>query len=113
MSTLIEPGKRSALEAVAECDEACEACAQGCIKSHDPSMADCASFCLDCAVVCRSAETLLSRNSQFDAQMCQLVARISMACRDECAKCDSETCGCSPCQSAAMRSAEECAKIAA
>jgi hypothetical protein len=110
---LVEPGRRAALEAVAECSEVCEGCGQACIKSGDASMAACISICLDCAVVCRSCETLLTRNSRFDVLMCKVVAEIAEACADECAKCDSPACGCDVCAGAAHRCAEECTKLAA
>ncbi len=109
---LIEPRRRSALEAVAECAEVCEGCGQACIKSGDASMANCASVCLDCAVVCRSCETLLTRNSQFDVLMCRVVTEIAESCADVCGQCDSPECGCDVCRGTALRCAEECSKLA-
>lgn len=110
---MADEDRRRALKLVADCAETCEACGQGGIKSGDAGMSDCVSGCLDCAVICRGAETLLSRGSKFDTQMLKLASEVMTACGVSAHHCGTVDCGCEPCGDLCERGTKELAAVGA
>src|SRR5258708_7399903 len=106
---LVTDKVKAALDAVSDCVQTCEACAQQCM--NDPSMLDCARTCLDCATVYSARVVLLARESKFYPAFCRLCADICGACATECEKYDVEHCR--VCARVCRRCAEECRRLAA
>jgi hypothetical protein len=78
------------------CIEACIACAQACTACADADLAEddvaelrkCIRSCLDCADVCEATGRVLSRQTEYDANVTRSVLEASAttcrACGDEC-----------------------------
>lgn len=113
MATLMDEDRRRALKSVADCAETCEGCGQGGIKSGEAAMQACVAGCLDCAVICRGAETLLSRGSSFDTQMLKLASEVAAACGVSASDCGTTDCGCSPCTTLCQEATKEFAAVGA
>lgn len=81
MSTLsTEEERRHALKLLADCAESGDACARSGDQGHEAEFDDCVSGCLDCAVICRAAETLLSRGSRFETEILNLAVDVMGTC---------------------------------
>jgi hypothetical protein len=100
---------QAGLDALSDCAQTCEACAQLCL--NDSSMLDCARTCLDCATVCQACVVLLARESRFYPAFCRICADICDACAKECEKFDVDHCR--VCAEACRRCAQECRRLAA
>ena len=77
------------IEACFDCAQACTACADACIGEGDIQMlARCIRLCLDCAEVCDATGRILSRLTDTDPQMLQVIldayAQACRLCGDEC-----------------------------
>ena len=79
----------AAIEATADCAQACTQCADDCLSEDDvKAMAKCIRTDLDCADVCATTERVLSRQTEYDANVTRaIVAACGQACKtcgDEC-----------------------------
>lgn len=82
---------RRCIEACGECYQACTVCADACLgESKVAELVACIRLNLDCAEVCRTTGTLMTRPSHRDAPalraQLQACAEICRACGDECRK---------------------------
>jgi hypothetical protein len=102
---------QSCIDACMRCAEACEFCATSDLKEQDVKMmASCAQINRECAAVCWTSSALMSMDSQFAKQFCNLCADVCDACAQECEHHDVDHC--KQCAQACRNCAEECRKMA-
>ena len=76
---------QSCIYACMRCAEACEFCATSDLKEQDVKMmATCAQINRECASVCWASASLMSIDSRFAKQFCNLCVDICEACAREC-----------------------------
>ena len=78
-----------AIEACTDCAQACTQCADACLSEDDvKAMAKCIRTDLDCADICATTARILSRQTEYDANVTRaIVAACAQACKtcgDEC-----------------------------
>jgi hypothetical protein len=76
------------------------------------SMADCIRLEIECAEICRTAASFMSRGSRFAHDVCRVCAEICEACGAECDK-FGDMDHCRRCAEACHQCAEECRHMAA
>jgi hypothetical protein len=102
---------QSCIDACMRCAEACEFCATSDLKDQDVKMmASCAQINRECAAVCWTSAALMSMDSQFAKQFCNLCADVCDACAQECEHHDVDHC--KQCAQACRNCSEECRKMA-
>jgi hypothetical protein len=79
------------IQACFECAQTCTACADACMSEQNVAeMVKCIRSNLDCADICDTTGRVLSRHTEYDANLTRAVlAACEMACKtcgDECAK---------------------------
>jgi hypothetical protein len=77
------------IEACVACSQSCTACADGCLgEAEVESLVRCVRTCLDCSDVCATTGRVLSRQTDFEAEVARAVleacARVCRTCGDEC-----------------------------
>lgn len=79
-----------AIEAIVECANTCTQCADACLAEEDAaSMVKCARLNLDCADVCTATTRVISRQTEYDANLSRAQLQ---ACLEACRVCGDE-CG--------------------
>ena len=78
-----------AIDALSDCAQACTACADDCLSERDVAdLVKCVRLNLDCADVCAATLRVVSRQTEYDANLtrAQLQACITAcrSCGDEC-----------------------------
>jgi hypothetical protein len=78
-----------AIESLVECANTCTQCADACLSESDPApLAKCIRLNLDCADVCTTTSRVVSRQTEYDANVTRslLEACITVChgCGDEC-----------------------------
>jgi len=102
---------QNCIDACMHCAEACEFCATSDLREQDVKMmASCAQLNRECAEVCWTSSSLMSMDSQFAKQFCNLCADICDSCALECERHNTDHC--KRCAQACRRCAEECTKMA-
>ena len=102
---------QSSIDACMRCAESCEFCATSDLKEQDVKMmASCAQMNRQCAAVCWTSAALMSMDSQFAKQFCNLCADVCDACASECEHHDVDHC--KQCAQACRSCAEECRRMA-
>ena len=102
---------QSCIDACMHCAEACEFCATSDLKEQDVKMmASCAQMNRQCAAVCWTSAVLMSMDSQFAKQFCNLCADICDACAQECERHNVDHC--KRCAQACRSCSEECRRMA-
>ncbi len=102
---------QSCIDACSACADACDSCAALCLKEADvASMVRCIEFDMDCSLLCRTAATLIARNSGHAAAICKLCAAACQACADECGQHKMDHC--QRCAEACGKCADACAQMA-
>jgi hypothetical protein len=81
----------AAIEACIDCAQTCTACADACLAEDDVAqLRRCIATDLNCADICSAVGRLLSRQTDYDAQVTQRALeaciRACVACADECEK---------------------------
>lgn len=71
------------LDVLSRCAAECEHCIYN-VCLGDPQMKTCGQLCIDCAQICHTTMTYVSRMSQFMHQSLQMCADICDACAQEC-----------------------------
>ena len=75
------------IEALTRCAFECSHCAMACLDEDDiKTLGQCIKLDLDCAEVCRTTASLLSRGSDHGVHLLEECAEICNACADECEK---------------------------
>jgi hypothetical protein len=99
------------IDACYDCATACDHCAASCLNESDVGeLAHCIRLDLDCAIICRTAASLMSRGSEFIAEFCAMCARVCDDCADECERHSHKHCR--ECARACRECAEQCRKMA-
>ena len=76
------------IEACADCAQACTQCADDCLSEQDvQSMVKCIRLNLDCADVCAATVRIISRQTEYDANVTRPVLE---ACVQACKSCGDE-----------------------
>lgn len=102
---------QSCIEACTQCEVECERCSTACLMDNNAhAMAHCIQLARDCANICELVVKYLAHDSDFAQSACETCVEVCLACRDECARHDSDYC--LRCASACHRAAEECEKFA-
>ncbi|CAN5130971.1 hypothetical protein BH20ACT8_BH20ACT8_05780 [soil metagenome] len=104
----------SCIQACVDCAQACTACADACLSEEAVAeMAKCIRLDADCSDVCAATGRVLSRQTEYDANVTRAVLE---ACRTACAACADE-CErhshehCRVCAEACRRCEQECARL--
>ncbi len=79
----------AAIDALADCGQACDACADACLGEQDvANLVKCVRLNLDCADVCATTKRVLSRQTEYDANVTRALVQACVAscraCGDEC-----------------------------
>ena len=73
------------IDACIECATICNHCAISCLEEKDVQyLTKCIRLDLECAVICRAAAELMSLDSRYSKEVCQLCATICDACAEIC-----------------------------
>lgn len=100
------------IEALNRCAIECSHCAMACLDERDVNMlSNCIKLDLDCAEICRTVSSLLSRGSEHGEHLLKECIEICHACADECEK-HSHMDHCKRCAEECRHCAEECEAIA-
>lgn len=103
---------RSCIDGCVRCAEECDHCASVCLSEQDvKSLAECIRLDMDCAEICWTAASSMSRGSQFAQDVCRVCAEVCDACGAECEK-HSKMDHCRKCGEACRQCAEECRRMA-
>jgi hypothetical protein len=97
---------KSAIESCAQSAQICERYA----SEFAGTMGNTVRFCMDAAVICHAAATLMSRGSRMTPEVCRLCAHTCEICATECDKSSDEQL--ETCAEACRACAEECLKTA-
>lgn len=78
------------IDACFECDQACTACADACLSEEDVyHLTKCIRTCLDCSDVCATTGRVLSRHTDYDANLTRTVLETcAIACKTSADECD-------------------------
>ncbi len=99
------------IDALTRCAIECSHCAMACLDEDDVNILKrCIRLDLDCAEICRTTASLLSRGSEHGEHLLKECAEICNACADECDK-HSRMEHCKRCAEECRRCAEECAAM--
>jgi len=106
----------SAIDALVDCAQTCTACADACLAENDPDgMAKCIRLDLDCADVCAATSRVLSRQTEYDADVSRALVEacrtVSAASADECESHAGHHDHCRVCAEACRRCERACAQL--
>ena len=102
---------QSCIDACIACAESCELCATSCLREEDVKMLSrCIQLDRDCATVCWTTSQLMSRDSEYVKQICNICAELCDACAEECEE-HQRMKHCKLCAQACRKCAEECRKM--
>lgn len=104
------------IEALVECANTCTQCADACLSEQDvASLAKCIRLNLDCADVCTATSRVVSRQTEYDANVTrtQLEACIAVckSCGDECERHAERMAHCRICAESCRRGEEACREL--
>ena len=105
-----------AIEALVECANTCTQCADACLSEQDvAAMVKCIRLNLDCADVCTATSRVVSRQTEYDANVTrpQLEACIAAckSCGDECEAHAEHMAHCRVCAESCRRCEEACREL--
>jgi len=108
----------SAIEAMQDCAQACTACADACLGEESvQDLAKCIRTDLDCADICGTTASVMSRQTEYDANVSRaLVEACAQACKscgDECEQHASHHEHCRVCAEACRRCEDACRQLLA
>jgi hypothetical protein len=104
------------IEAIIECSNTCTQCADACLSESDVTpMAKCIRLDLDCADVCATTARVLSRQTEYDANVtrAQLEACVAAckSCGDECEGHGEHMAHCRICAESCRRCEQACREL--
>jgi hypothetical protein len=104
------------IDALSDCAQACTACADDCLS--EPQVAElvkCIRLCLDCADICTATLRVVSRQTDYDANLTrpQLQACVAacISCGDECGRHAGMHAHCRVCAEACRRCQQACTQL--
>lgn len=105
-----------AVRALYDCAEACTACADACLSESDPAALNkCIRLDMDCADQCVTGGRVLSRQTEYDANVTQAVLRacvqLCRTCGDECSLHAQHHEHCRVCAEACRRCEDLCQQV--
>ena len=78
----------TAIERLLECASTCTQCADACLSEGNPDLAKCIRLNLDCADICNAMSRVVSRQTEYDAEVTRPLLEACMAacrsCGEEC-----------------------------
>lgn len=99
------------IETLIDCAIECSHCAMACLDEDDVKMLKhCIKLDLDCAEICRTTASLLSRGSEHGEHLLKECVEICNACAEECEK-HSHMEHCRRCAEECRLCAEECSVL--
>lgn len=106
------------IEALVECANTCTQCADACLSEQDvAAMVKCIRLNLDCADVCTATSRVVSRQTEYDANVAraQLEACIAActSCGDECERHGAHMAHCRVCAESCRRCEQACRELLA
>jgi hypothetical protein len=106
------------IDAVVECANTCTQCADACLSEQDvASLVKCVRLNLDCADICTATSRVLSRQTEYDANVTrpQIEACIAAcrSCGDECEGHGAHMEHCRVCAESCRRCEEACRELLA
>ena len=93
-----------------EAAQACEWCADECIRLGEEEMTRCIQLCRDVADVATLHARFMARNSSFEGDLAAVCAELCRECADECATHDHDHC--QTCADVVSRCANSCEEMA-
>ena len=105
-----------AIEALIECANTCTQCADACLSEEDVrALVKCIRLDLDCADVCWTTSRVLSRQTEYDANVTRPVleacVQVCKSCGDECEGHGQHMDHCKVCAESCRRCEEVCRKL--
>jgi hypothetical protein len=108
-----------AIEALAECANTCTQCADACMSEPalSPELAKCIRLNLDCADLCVTTSRVISRQTEYDANVTRAVleacAVVCKSCGDECEGHGEHMAHCRICAESCRRCEQACRDLLA
>lgn len=107
----------ASIDACAECNQACTACADACLSEDDvDDLTKCIRTCLDCADICATTSRVLSRQTGYDPNLTKAVLEACItACKasgEECARHAEHHLHCRICAEVCRRCEQACRELA-
>jgi len=107
----------ASIDACAECNQACTACADACLGEDDVAdLTKCIRTCLDCADICATTSRVLSRQTGYDPNLTKAVLEACItACKasgEECARHVEHHLHCRICAEVCRRCEQACRDLA-
>jgi hypothetical protein len=104
------------IQALYDCAEACTACADACLSESDPAALNkCIRLDMDCADQCQTAGRVLSRQTEYDANVTRAVleacAQLCKTCGDACSSHAQNHEHCRICAEACRRCEDACHRV--
>lgn len=102
-----------AIEAMTGCASTCTQCADACLsEDHVAAMAKCIRLNLDCADICLAASRVVSRQTEYDANITRAIveacATACKSCADECERHGEAMAHCRICAESCQRCEQAC-----
>ncbi len=107
------------IDALVECANTCSQCADACLSEEGlaPELAKCIRLDLDCADVCVATSRVVSRQTEYDANvtwpLLEACAAVCKSCGDECAGHAEHMAHCRICADSCRRCEQACRKLLA
>jgi hypothetical protein len=106
-----------AIDALVDCANTCTQCADACLSEGDASLAKCIRLNLDCADICATTSRVVSRQTEYDANVTRPLLEACIAacrsCGDECASHAEHMEHCRICSEQCRRCEETCRELLA
>lgn len=105
------------IEALVECANTCSQCADSCLSEPglSPELAKCIRLDLDCAEICLATSRVISRQTEYDANvtrpLLQACAAACKSCGDECARHADHMAHCRICAESCRRCEQACTEL--
>ena len=106
------------IEALTECANTCTQCADACLSEDDVSqLVKCIRLNLDCADVCTTTSRVVSRQTEYDANvtrpLLEACAAVCKSCGDECDRHAEHMAHCRVCAESCRRCEQACRELLA
>ena len=105
------------IEALVECGNTCTQCADACLSEEglSPELAKCIRLNLDCADVCVATSRVVSRQTEYDANVTrpalEACAAVCRSCGDECERHGHHMAHCRICAESCRRCEQACREL--
>ena len=104
-----------AIDVLVDCANTCTQCADACLSEGDPGLAKCIRLNLDCADICNTTGRVVSRQTEYDANVTRPLLEACIAacraCGDECERHADHMEHCRICAEQCRRCEESCRSL--